>query len=90
MFFFTRFLYFLIIIFYRLLILASAPPPHPHPPHPTPPPLRFNYRHEQTPAFVWDHCKERGRMDQLRISDGMLIKHLIERDVTSGLLVSMA
>ena len=25
-------------------------------------------------------------MDQLRVSDGMLIKHLIERDVTSGLL----
>ena len=25
-------------------------------------------------------------MDQLRISDGMLIKHLIKRDVTSGLL----
>ena len=30
------------------------------------------------------------RMDQLRVSDGMLIKHLIERDVTSGLLVSMS
>ena len=28
--------------------------------------------------------------DQLRVSDGMLIKHLIERDVTSGLLVSMS
>ena len=26
-------------------------------------------------------------MNQLRVSDGMLIKHLIERDVTSGLLV---
>ena len=45
--------YFFIIIFYGLLILASAPPP---------PPPGFNYRQEQTPAFVWDHCTERGRI----------------------------
>ena len=32
--------------------MASCPPPHP----------RFNYRQEQTPAFVRDHCKERGRI----------------------------
>ena len=31
------------------------------------PPLRFNYRHEQTPAFVWDHCKERGRIQTRRL-----------------------
>ena len=33
---------------------GKCPPPPPH--------SRFNYRHEQTPAFVWDHCKERGRI----------------------------
>ena len=36
--------------FYRLSRLARAPPPS-----------ASIYRHEQTPAFVWDHCKERGK-----------------------------
>ena len=46
------FLYLFPLFFYflnRLLTLASGPP-------------RFNYRQEQTPAFVWDHFKERGRI----------------------------
>ena len=45
------FLYLFPLFFF--LILASATPP---------PPPRFNYRHEQTPAFVWDHCTERWRI----------------------------
>ena len=45
---------FLLSFFYRLLLASAVPPP--------PPPPRFNYRHEQMHAFVWDHCKERGRI----------------------------
>ena len=31
------------------------------------PPPRSNYRHEQTHAFVWDHCKESGRIITRRL-----------------------
>ena len=44
--FFTCFLYF----FYNRLWQV------------TPPPTRFNYRHEQTPDCIWDHCTERWRI----------------------------
>ena len=80
------FLYLFPLFFYYhfLSIMNTGKCPHP-PPHP-PPPLRFNNRHEQTPAFVWDHCKECGRILTRRLLSSLFVC-TIHVNVAMGMLL---